>query len=236
MALSSGLADRTGRGQSRSERLLELALESVLLTLVSSCAMEVPGMDVELGARNAKEYRVVAQPQARLTRKLFGEKGVLGSLEDLDLSGLEGDDAVTSFFNLIQGRVYEVLHVFIPDLMPEWEFNGYASQTAADEDQYDEEADNSPTHPQVLNAFKTAIQVNGLGWVKKLQNFFDIRQIQAETKLSLARLGTAMRDRLESGPTSQSSPQANGASDQTSSGESRPMSPLSSPPASSSSD
>lgn len=182
--------------------------------------MESPGIDVELGEH---EYRIVPQRQARLYRKLFGPKGVVQELQNMD--SLFGEESsFDSFFSVISDRLYAVLLVFIPDLMPEWEFEGYGSPTAAENDEYDDEGDRSPTHPQVIEALQTAVQVNGIGWVKKLSGFFDPAMVRAALTTYIAQQVRAQAETsaTETGTESRSLPPTNGESRQTSSGTSDP--------------
>lgn len=45
--------------------------------------------------------------------------------------------------------------------MPEWEFEGYKSEEAWKNDDYDEAADRSPTTAEIVEAFNTCLNVNG---------------------------------------------------------------------------
>lgn len=63
--------------------------------------------------------------------------------------------------SLAEEEIWEFLRIFVPDLAPDWELNGFASATAAEQDQYDDEADRSPTLPQLLDAFQSIYRING---------------------------------------------------------------------------
>lgn len=189
--------------------------------------MQQPGIDVEIGGDT---YRVVAQRQGRLTRRLFGDKGIFASLEVF--ADLEQDASFDSLYELIGGRIYDVLAVFIPDFMPRWQFDGFASATAAEQGQYDEEADRSPTIPEITGALKAAITVNDLDWLGKLKDLVDPKLLRSRLNLAVARMGTGAPEAPESSPPSPSLPQANGESAPTSSGTSDPTPPT--PPASAS--
>ena len=181
--------------------------------------MEAPGITVALGGN---EYRVIPQRQARLYRKLFSEKGVF-DLESLGELTAEADAA--SIYELASGRLYEVLHVFIPDLMPRWEFEGFASEQDAEQDNYMESADRSPTHPEVLAALQACVTVNGLKWVSKLKDFLDVRLIRATISQRLAQAVTAQQEAQSNGEGSLSLPPESGISDPTPSGTTEPTPP-----------
>src|SRR4051794_10748633 len=102
-------------------------------------------------------YHLAPQRIAYLDKKL----GSLQELLDLDLAGGTG--------GLVQGlggNAYRLLKVFIPDLMPEWEWQGYGSPTAAERNEYDEEADRSPTFEQIVVAFEGVMAVNRIDLFK----------------------------------------------------------------------
>jgi hypothetical protein len=208
-------------------------------------SIEVPlGLDADGNAVNT--YEVVEQRHARLLRKLFGKKGVFRSVDEFtDLArniSPDGEDApdaeesaadltARSFEGLVhasEGKLYDVLKVFIPDLMPRYEFEGYGSEGHLDADEYVEEMDRSPSVPQITNAFRVAVQVNDLSWVKRLTGFFDSKMLKAEANLALARMFREARDAMEgmdlsaSGTSSPSLPAGNGTSASTSSGTTDP--------------
>lgn len=182
---------------------------------------QAPGIDIELGEHS---YRVVPQRQARLLRRLFGPEGVFGSLDELT-DELTENTSFSSLYEMVGGRMYEVLKVFIPDLMPRWEFDGYGSQGHADQDEYNEDMDRSPTHPELLEALDAAIKVNGLTWLRRLQNFFDPNLLRAQINATLARAATEARGRISTSPTSPSSPPPSGESAPTNSGMRDPTPP-----------
>lgn len=187
---------------------------------------------MKLGER---ELRVVAQRHSRLTRRLFGKEGVFATVEQLT-DAMELDATGAGLYELLTGtlggKVYELLCVFIPGetsgqpFMPRWEWDGYASQTAADEDQYDEDASREPTIPEIKEALSAAMKVNDLDWLGKIKDLIDPKLLRNQVNLMLARATDQMADRMatdqpeapDSGEGSQNSPQLNGASDLTSSG------------------
>ena len=119
----------------------------------------VPDMDegrlVRLGAY---EYPIVPQRIGYLRSKL----GV--ALGNLDQLGLEGENIV----DVLGDRAYGVLKVFVPGLMPEWEFMGFATQEAMDGNDYDEQYDKSPSLKEIKTAFLAAAEVNEIDLLKHL--------------------------------------------------------------------
>ena len=166
------------------------------------------GIPVELGAHS---YRIVPQRTGYLKRKLGAFVGGLEEWSNADIEGA-GD-----LWSLLEDRAYELLAILIPDLMPRWEFEGFASQTAADEDQYDEEADRSPTMPQIKTAFVSALQVNDFDWLKHLKNFIGPDLLRAQIRAFLANW-TQEQMQSRSSPSLPTPPLTNGESDQTTSG------------------
>lgn len=74
------------------------------------------------------------------------------------------DPDPASLVELLGGSTYEALCVFVPNLperMPEWKFAGYGSEDAYLASDYDERQDQSPTFPQLMDAFEAIIEVNG---------------------------------------------------------------------------
>lgn len=180
-----------------------------------------PGLDVTLGGES---YIIVPQRQARLTRRLFGPEGVFNSFEELG-SDLQSESSFDNIYALIGGRVYDVLAVFIPGFMPRWQFDGFGSPAAAEAKAYEEEADRSPTVPEIEEAIKAAIQVNGLTWLSKIKDFVDPTVIKNQVTLTVARMGTAAREAAQLSPPSPSSPPPSGPSAPTPSGTSAPTTP-----------
>lgn len=83
------------------------------------------------------------------------------------LSGINldaGDVDTASFLaKLSREQAYELLCLIVPKVakrMPLYEFAGYASNDAMVAGDYDEDADRSPTFPEIVNAFETAVKVN----------------------------------------------------------------------------
>lgn len=192
--------------------------------------MEQVGIAVELGqdeGGNATHtYQVVPQRQARVLRKLFDKGGVFSDPAELT-DALQSDVSFDGLYETVGGKLYEVLRVFIPDLMPRWEFDGYASEAAAAEGRYDEQADRSPTHPQVIEALRVSIEINGARWIRKLGKVLNPDLLRAQLNAELASRVSASRNQDGS---SASLPPQNGESTPTSSGMSAPTPQSPSPP------
>lgn len=189
--------------------------------------MDEVSATVELGVTaegtSTHTYELVPQRHARLERRLVGEHGVFSSLDDL--AQLDEREGLDNIVNLLGGYLYDVLHVFIPDLMPRHEFNGFATAEAMDASDYNENADTSPTVPQIVAAFRVAIDVNGLRWVGKLKDFFDPRLVRAQLNAVMAKWAAEQRKRLaetNGSPDSESLQPPSGESEPTTSGTSEP--------------
>jgi hypothetical protein len=131
------------------------------------------------------EYVVVAQRHAYLQRKLGPQVS-----EALNLSGSDAQAIIKSSTVGYHG----LLNVFIPDLMPLWEWEGYASETAMESDQYDEQADKSPTIDEMVTAFQAVATVNRLDLLGKLK---DLIGGLAGPDFFSGSLGKALRARME---------------------------------------
>jgi hypothetical protein len=86
---------------------------------------------------------------------------VLKGVIDQDLSS---DNIV----DLLGEKLYGAMRVFIPDIMPEWEFHGYATKEAMDEDKYEPQYDKSPSPTQVRRALTAASEVNEIDLLRHL--------------------------------------------------------------------
>lgn len=127
-------------------------------------------------------YTVVAQPLAYLEMELGDVFGQLNGVKKPDdLAGVavgevieqDGTPADTppgrQGFGEIAGPGYDILRVFIPDLMPEHEFRGYVSEDAFAAGLRDKGAMRlAPTIPQIVDAFETVFRINRLDVVKHL--------------------------------------------------------------------
>ena len=127
---------------------------------------------VELGKHS---YEVQPQRMGYLERHLSGLTDLINlDVEDGNIIAALGDKA------------HSVLAIFIPGLMPEWEWKGYASQTAAEHNQYDEEADSSPTFDQIVTAFEVAMKVNRLDLFKHLGKLVGTDFLRAAVRKAIA--------------------------------------------------
>lgn len=83
------------------------------------------------------------------------------------------DGDTSSVVGWLGERTYDVLKVFVPKLMPLYEFRGYASEQAMEAGDYDEDADKSPDWPQVVTAIEQAMAVNRFDLFKHLGKVVD---------------------------------------------------------------
>jgi hypothetical protein len=177
----------------------------------------VSQVTVQLGEH---EYTVHPQRHAYLRHRLGDKIELLGQNLNLIADG--------NFLDQIVDQAYEFLSVFIPEMMPQWEFEGYGTPEAFEARSYDEAADRSPTTGQIIGAFEAALRVNRLDLVKHLkgplQTLLGDDYLAAQLKVGV---GTMTERALGDSP---SSPPENGASAQTSSGQDAPTPMLSSVP------
>lgn len=174
-------------------------------------------------------YEVLPQPIGYLMNELGSD--LQGAIET-EVEGVEGARDVGS-------RTYEVLKVFIPDLMPRYEFLGFASEEALKQgrDAYDRSQDRSPKPPQVVEAFKAIKRANGGEVLDGLKAVLDQRLLQKATAMLISVAGELMRDSgaltidslkeailtSRTSTSSPTSPSTSGASDSTSSSEPSPI-------------
>lgn len=161
---------------------------------------------VELGEHT---YEVIPQRIAYINDKL----GSIGDLLDLDFSGDEG------FILALGDNAYRLLKVFIPDLMPEWEWRGYASPTAAEQGQYDKDGDRSPTVEQIVEAFNTAMKANRLDLFQQLGKLVGADFIRSALRAQIAGSVLANSPSSSAGST-ESTPGTSSTTDPTSGDES----------------
>lgn len=129
-------------------------------------------------------YEVVPQKLGRLKRQLGH------TLDNLADSTVERDN----FLGMIGDQAYTILAVFIPDLMPKWEWDGYGSESAADEDLYDESGDRSPDADQIVTAFQVAMKVNRLDLFKHLGQIVDPSMLRDVARDAVTRMGNSSPD------------------------------------------
>lgn len=183
--------------------------------------MKPEGMDVQLGDH---EYRVRPQRHAYLKRQLRAFVESLQQLEDMEVEDL---------LDIFTAKAYDGLAVFIPDVMPRHEFEGYDSPEAMEQDTYDKERDRSPTAPQIKAAFTAAMTVNDFDWLGQLKNFIGPDLIRAQIRTGMAAWAAERAQKAAaltttgSSKTPANSPPENGASSPESSGT---IDPTSAPP------
>jgi hypothetical protein len=107
---------------------------------------EREGMTVTLGPH---EYRVVPQRLGRIERKLTAVLSAFGSGDAEEAAGVDPE------------LLHEALAVFIPDVMPLWEFRGRMSADDDGSAVYEPERDHSPTVPEIISAIEAIFTVNG---------------------------------------------------------------------------
>lgn len=181
--------------------------------------------EIALGAHT---YTVRPQKIGYLIHKLGPnlQEALTAEIEGLDAAALAG------------AKARDVLAVFIPDLMPTWEWLGYASERAFEEtqlwkrsngaegsDQYDEAADKSPEPLQIKAAFKAASNVNGGEVFGHLKALIGPVLWEKVTALVVAKMAEESGPLSTISPTSESSPTsppASGESDPTTSGTTPP--------------
>jgi hypothetical protein len=139
---------------------------------------------------------------------------------------LGADDFQKVFSKDYAHESYRILSILIPaiphgvpdldtpgkysvDPLPEWEWEGYASEEAWRNGEYDESKDNSPTGAEIVDLFEKALMVNG---ANRLGNL-----------LTLVRSGATLVEAQSTGILS-APPGGNGASASTSSGTPAPTS------------
>lgn len=130
----------------------------------------------------AHEVPVYAQRHAYLTNKLAGFFR--------ELSGLQVDiEDPTDLVPLLGDRAYDLLCVAIPAYgkrCPKHEFCGYASADAHATLDYDEDADQSPSFPEILNAFTVAAEVNRFDILKTIGKVVDPKLLRSWINTQLA--------------------------------------------------
>jgi hypothetical protein len=117
-----------------------------------------------------------------------------------------GDLDADDLLGFLQARSYELLCALVPSLerrVPEYEYRGYSSREAMEAGEYDPEADQSPTLPEIREALTQASVVNGFDIFLHLKALVD--PTLARSWLS-AQLAEAI---LQNSP---NSPSANGDS------------------------
>ena len=103
------------------------------------------------------EYTLVPQPQAIILRKFPQVAANAQNLQGEEINSAE------DFIALVAGREYDVLKILIPNLMPQHEFEGFATKQAQEAGEFDEDfaRDHAPTVPEVMHAFDVGFKING---------------------------------------------------------------------------
>ncbi len=137
--------------------------------------------EIELGSHR---YTIVAQPLAYLEMELGDVFGQLqGVTAPGDLTDVVVKPGRASQIGQIAGPGYEILRVFIPDLMAEHEFRGFTSEEAFAAGVRDKQSARlAPTIPQIVGAFEMVFAVNRLDVVKHLGNVVPPTLIQGFLK------------------------------------------------------
>ena len=140
---------------------------------------------VQLGEHN---YPVYPQRIGRI------ENRIGRWLNDLVKTQVSGDTA--GLVDMLGANVYDVLAVFIPRLMPLYEFRGYGSQDEFDRRDYDESKDASPSVPEIREAFATVLRVNAFDLFAHLGKVRAVIDTEFLKALLTARVAAV----LDSGP------------------------------------
>lgn len=110
---------------------------------------------MELITIGNKKIPVVAQRHARLRHYLGNQD--FGKL-------MSGDYGAESY------QLLSVLVPALPEAISLWEWDGYGSQEQAEQGNYIEDADCSPTTDEIVVAFETVLKVNGAGRLGKIMD------------------------------------------------------------------
>lgn len=184
---------------------------------------------IKLGRHN---YEVLPQPIGYLMNEVGSD---LQAALESDADGLDGTRQVGQ-------KSYELLKVFIPDLMPLYEFLGFASEEAMRMGPagYDRTHDHSPKPPQIAQAVKEIKRANGGEVLDGLKAVLDQRMVQKATTLLISLASEVMRDSggltvdrlkeaistFQTSESSQTSPSTSGESDSMKSSETSPTPPV----------
>lgn len=133
----------------------------------------MPKEAVKLGEHS---YDVVPQKWGYLRTRLGG---VFSALAESNTDGVNAAD-------LVGGRAHDVLKVFIPNLMPSYEWHGYPTQEAMDAGDYSDEYDKSPTPDEIVLAFQVVMRANRLDLLGKLKDLVDPQMIRAYVNKAVA--------------------------------------------------
>jgi len=122
-------------------------------------------------------HTVVPQRIGRLKKRLGR---AMGDLQNLNAGSLE------AFVDEGLERAHAILAVFIPDLMPLYEFCGYRSQAAMEDDADDDEGEYGPTLPDIVAAFEVVMRVNRLDLLGHLRSVISPTLMRAYVSEAIA--------------------------------------------------
>lgn len=166
---------------------------------------EREGITISLGPY---EYRVTPQKLGRIERKLGAVLEAFGS----------GDAEQAAEVNA--GTLHEAFQVFVPDVMPLWEFRGRMSADDDGTEEYDPARDHSPTVPELIQAIEAIFTVNGGDRLARFfGRFVEPKVLEATISARLAEWAAT------SSAPSQSEPPQNGGSASTTSMTRKPIEP-----------
>lgn len=138
-------------------------------------------------------YPIYAQRHAYLANRLGRAVAKLQDMEGMDAGSLES--AVSS----LGEQAYDFLQVFVPKLMPKYEWAGYPTQESYEARDYQEEYDRSPTIPEITFAFETALKANRLDSLKSLGKLVNLDLIRAYISAGMVNLIERQRSSSEEG-------------------------------------
>lgn len=146
------------------------------------------GPHVRLGEH---DYPVYAQRIGYLENRLGSTFGQL----------VEAQVDSGSIVSFLGGSAYNVLRVFIPRLMPEWQFRGYRSEADFESGNYDAEADAGVTLPEVIDAFEVVMKVNRFDLFKHVGKLVDPDLLRSLMNATVAERLTGGGSQIESATT-----------------------------------
>lgn len=124
-------------------------------------------LKIKLGAR---VYTPSPQPAGYIEHVLYPGLVELFSAEaEEDGEQVAVGDEGGNVIGLARLRAYQVLKLFMPDdprdpencLMPEFKFMGFGTQAAYEAGEYEREADEGPTIPEIADAISACMLLNG---------------------------------------------------------------------------
>lgn len=124
--------------------------------------------------------------------------GYLRSQLGVVLAGvLDQELSSDNLVDILGDKLYGVLKVFIPDVMPEWEFQGYATKEAMVAGEYTQEYDKSPSATQIRRALTAVSEVNEIDLLRHLGKLIGPDVIRSWVATSIA---GSMQESLSKSP------------------------------------